>query len=331
MNDDYLWDRSGPPDLEVARLERRLAPLRYRHRRRSRPSRVRWAMAGALIAAAAGLVLMVTPGAQSTSWQVAGAKLRQGQTVRTGNTAVRLEAEEIGRVDLAANSVLRAMGGKRLALERGELHAFIWAPAREFVVETPSARAVDLGCEYTLNVDEKGDGVLRVKMGWVAFQVGDREAFIPAGATCVTRRRGGPGIPYFEDASDGLRRGVERFERGDRGALNGLLAAARPRDGTDLVASVDARSGSGPGRGVRPLPRSGATARRSFPRRRIAPRRAGHRSMLERARSGEYGLVAGLGEKVVIARHPPGFGCALPGNPRYCPPPCAGLLPALRG
>jgi hypothetical protein len=233
MNDDYLWDRSGPPDLEVARLERRLAPLRYRHGA-PRPSRVRWAMAGALIAAAAGLVLMVTPGAQTTSWQVAGAKLRQGQTVRTGNTAVRLEAEEIGRVDLAANSVLRTTGGKRLALQRGELHAFIWAPARQFVVETPSARAVDLGCEYTLNVDEKGDGVLHVKMGWVAFQVGDREAFIPAGATCVTRQRGGPGIPYFEDASDGLRRGVERFERGDAGALNELLAAARPRDGLTL-------------------------------------------------------------------------------------------------
>ena len=234
MNDDYLWDRSGPPDLEVARLEQRLAPLRYRHRRMRRPSGVRWVMAGALMAAAAGLLLMVTPGARDSVWQVGGAKLREGQTVRTGNAAVRLEAEEIGRVDLAANSVLRTTGGRRLALQLGELHAFIWAPARQFVVETPSARAVDLGCEYTLNVDEKGDGVLRVQMGWVAFQVGDREAFIPAGATCVTRRRGGPGIPYFEDASAGLRGGVEGFERGDRGALSGLLAAARPRDGLTL-------------------------------------------------------------------------------------------------
>jgi hypothetical protein len=234
MNDDYLWDRSGPPDLEVARLEQRLAPLRYRHRLPERPSRLRWVMAGASMAAAAGLLLMVTPGPRNSLWQVGGAKLREGQTVRTGNAAVRLEAEDIGLVDLAANSVLRTTGGRRLALQRGELHAFIWAPARQFVVETPSARAVDLGCEYTLNVDAKGDGVLRVQMGWVAFQVGDREAFIPAGATCVTRRRGGPGIPYFEDASAGLRVGVGGFERGDRGALNGLLAAARPRDGLTL-------------------------------------------------------------------------------------------------
>ena len=234
MNDDYLWDRSGPPDLEVARLEQRLAPLRYRHRQPGRSSRMRWVMAGALTAAAAGLLLMVTPGPRNSLWQVGGANLREGQTVRTGNAAVRLEAEEIGLVDLAANSVLRTTGGRRLALQRGELHAFIWAPARQFVVETPSARAVDLGCEYTLNVDEKGDGVLRVQMGWVAFQVGDREAFIPAGATCVTRRRGGPGIPYFEDASAGLRGGVEGFERGDQAALSGLLAGARPRDGLTL-------------------------------------------------------------------------------------------------
>ena len=32
MNDDYLWDRSGPPDPDVERLEQALAPLRYRHR-----------------------------------------------------------------------------------------------------------------------------------------------------------------------------------------------------------------------------------------------------------------------------------------------------------
>jgi len=234
MNDDYLWDRSGPPDLEVAALERRLAPLRYRHGRRRGAPLVARSLVAALLAAAAGLVLMVSPEARSTSWQVAGAKLRQGQIVRTGDTPVQLEAEEVGRVDLAANSVLRTAGATRLTLQRGELHAFIWAPAREFVVETPSAKAVDLGCEYTLDVDDRGDGILRVELGWVAFQVGDREAFIPAGATCVTRKRGGPGIPYFEDAPDGLRRAVDRFEHGDTGALPQLLAAARPRDGLTL-------------------------------------------------------------------------------------------------
>src|SRR4029077_10550858 len=122
----------------------------------------------------------------------------------------------------------------KLTLRRGQLHAFIWAPAREFVVDTPSARPVDLGCEYTLNVDDTGDGLLRVRLGWVAFQVGDREAFIPAGAQCVTRKKGGPGIPYYEDAPVALRDAVGAFERGEGGALVRLLAAARPQDGLTL-------------------------------------------------------------------------------------------------
>ena len=32
MNDDYLWDQSGPPDPETVRLEETLAPFRYRSR-----------------------------------------------------------------------------------------------------------------------------------------------------------------------------------------------------------------------------------------------------------------------------------------------------------
>jgi hypothetical protein len=234
MNEDYLWDRSGPPDLEIARLERSLAPLRYRHTAPRPSSRAPWAWAVPLLAAAAALVLIVAPAAPPTAWQISGNRLRQGQTLRTGNAAVLLEDDAVGRVDLAANSVLRAAGGKRLSLMRGELHAFIWAPAREFVVDTPSARAVDLGCEYTLNVDDHGDGLLRVTTGWVAFHAGGRESFIPAGATCATRKRGGPGIPYFEDASGDLRAALARFEHGDASALSSVLAAARPHDALTL-------------------------------------------------------------------------------------------------
>jgi ferric-dicitrate binding protein FerR (iron transport regulator) len=238
MNDDYLWDRTGTPDPEVERLERVLAPLRYQHRalplpRAPHSRRAAWAIAAA-VTAAASLVLMVAPPPQDTAWQLAGARLRKGQVVRTGNLAVTLEAESVGRVDLAPHSELKASAEKKLTLRTGELHAFIWAPAREFVVDTPSARAVDLGCEYTLNVDPKGDGLLRVNLGWVAFQVGDREAFIPAGAQCATRRKSGPGIPYFEDAPAALRESVAAYEHGDRQALNAVLAAARPRDGLTL-------------------------------------------------------------------------------------------------
>jgi hypothetical protein len=237
MNEEYLWDRSGE-DPEIERLERTLAPLRYQFREpRAVPPRVsagRWAVAAAVIGVAAALVLAVAPATPDSQWELAGAKLHQGQVVRTGNAAVRLEADAVGRVDLAPHSELKASAQKRLSLRVGELHAFIWAPAREFVVDTPSARAVDMGCEYTLNVDEKGDGLLRVSLGWVAFQIGDREAFIPAGARCATRKKSGPGIPFYEDAQAALVAGVAALDRGESAALPQVLAAARAKDGLTL-------------------------------------------------------------------------------------------------
>jgi FecR protein len=248
MKQDYLWDRSGPPDPEIERLERALAPLRYRHRadlirETARAPRAWWAVAAAVVLSAAGLTQLSMPGAPHTAWEVAGMQgaaryLRSGQLLRTGRGAqITLESENVGRIDLGPNSELRASTDRKVRLEKGVLHAFIWAPAREFVVDTPSARTVDLGCEYTLNVDPSGNGLVRVTLGWVAFQFADRESFIPAGAQCATRRRGGPGIPYFEDASDEFRGAVAAFESsggGDRGALARILQAARPRDGLTL-------------------------------------------------------------------------------------------------
>src|ERR1700716_1973153 len=129
MNEEYLWDRSGPPDPEIERLERALAPLRYRHRaevvRMPTPSRARWAMAAAaaVVLGAVGLSQFAAPQARDSAWQVAGTNVRQGQVVRTGNAGVQLDADAVGRVDLAPNSELRSTGEKRLELKRGELQA----------------------------------------------------------------------------------------------------------------------------------------------------------------------------------------------------------------
>jgi hypothetical protein len=256
MKDDYLWDRSGPPDAEIERLERALAPLRYRHRAgllvgRRPPVRNWWALAAAaaVVAAAAGLE-MRTPVPPATAWQVdsvhgqarmgstqaaVAMSLRTGQTVRTGDdTEITLRADQFGTMLIGPDSELRAATDRRVELQRGLLHAYIWAPPRQFVVDTPSARAVDLGCQYTITVDAAGDGLLRVSLGWVAFQYGGEEAFIPEGAACVTSKRRGPGIPFYEDASEALRTSLAAFEGGDSAALQGILNAARPSDGITL-------------------------------------------------------------------------------------------------
>lgn len=269
MSEDYLWDRSGPPDPEIERLERTLAPLRYRHRPElvhaepgfvETPRRVWWAAAAAIVLAAAGMSRFAVPLPRATAWQVTNLEgaarmggqsaaltmqLRSGEAVRTlAGSQVSLQADNVGRIDLGPGSELRAATDRKLMLQRGTLHAFIWAPPREFVVDTPGARAVDLGCEYTLNVDTAGNGLIQVSLGWVAFQFRDHESFIPAGAQCVTHRTSGPGIPFYEDASDSFRSALHGFEAGDSAALPRILAAARPRDGLTLWHLLTRASGA---------------------------------------------------------------------------------------
>jgi hypothetical protein len=252
MREDYLWDRSGPVDPEVERLEQMLAPLRLGARPappQQRPWRAMTAAAAVVLAALAipqwgskapgpptGWAISRVDGSARVGNAAAGVALplRAGDAVRTAaSSELTLEDDDVGRLDLGPESEMRAVGS-RLRLARGRLHAFIWAPPRKFVVDTPSSRAVDLGCEYTLDVDRNGDGLLRVSTGWVAFQFDGRESFIPADARCATRRRAGPGLPYFEDAPAALTQAVAAFDRGDRTAVARVLATARERDGLTL-------------------------------------------------------------------------------------------------
>jgi hypothetical protein len=94
---------------------------------------------------------------------------------------------------------------------------------------------VDLGCQYTLEVNAKGEGLVRVSVGWVAFENDGRESFIPADAACVTRPGKGPGIPYYEDASQALRDAVSRFDvDADVASAGVILSQARQRDAITL-------------------------------------------------------------------------------------------------
>jgi hypothetical protein len=127
-----------------------------------------------------------------------------------------LRADDTGKIEVDQSTRLRLLsmgsGLKRIALDRGTIHAYIWAPAGQFVVDTPSAVTVDLGCAYTLQVDDSGAGMVRTSLGWVGFKLNGHESFIPAGAACATRPKVGPGTPYFEDASAEFRSALARFD-----------------------------------------------------------------------------------------------------------------------
>jgi hypothetical protein len=209
-------------------------------------------VAALLLATAALASLWIYTQTRSTTWQVvrvAGApkinasmfsdtgSFAEGQLLETDNASrARVQIGKIGHVDVEPNTRLRLVSTKmteqRIALERGKLEATISAPPRIFFVDTPSAQAVDLGCAYTLEVDEQGQGFLQVTAGWVAFALNGYEAKVPAGAACLTRPEKGPGTPYFVDASPEFQNDLKKFdfENGGKQILESLLEAARARD-----------------------------------------------------------------------------------------------------
>jgi hypothetical protein len=184
-------------------------------------------------------------GSQSISANQSTGKLYVGQTLTTNSSSsATLSESDLGEIQIDPNSrvVLLQSGPnhKRLQLDVGTIHAAIWAPAGQFVVATPSAIAVDLGCAYTLQVAPDGSGTIRTTLGWVGFHLNGRDSFIPAGAMCSTRPTLGPGVPYFEDASEPFRESLHVFDTTDpstdtnSNALHILLSQARPRDGLTL-------------------------------------------------------------------------------------------------
>ncbi|HSD27624.1 MAG TPA: hypothetical protein VLL75_09995 [Vicinamibacteria bacterium] len=282
MSGDYLWDGSGEPDPEVQRLEAVLRPLRG-----TRPApelgsgrpRLAFSFGGwRALAAAAAVVLALgavitrgRPAEPAAGWDLAWlegaswpqarvvreARLGVGEWIDTGAARARLSVGEIGEVQLepATRVGLLDAGDRshRLSLSRGLLHAMIWAPPGQFLVDTPSAVAVDLGCRYTLEVADDGAGLLRVEAGWVGFESRGLQSLVPAGAACPTRRGVGPGVPYYETAPEALRRALGALDFGSDpaerdAALAAVLGAARQRDALSLWHLLSRLDGEGRGR-----------------------------------------------------------------------------------
>jgi len=180
-------------------------------------------------------------------------RLGIGQMLETDRQSrASLQADDIGQIEVDPSTRLRLLsmgsGLKRIALDRGTIHTYIWAPPGQFVVDTPSAVTVDLGCAYTLQVDDSGAGMVRTSLGWVGFKLNGHESFIPAGAACATRPKVGPGTPYFEDAAAEFRAALTRFDFEDNASqqrasdLEIVLREARQRDALTLwhlLARVD--------------------------------------------------------------------------------------------
>lgn len=266
---DYLWDRSGAPDAEIAELESLLSAFRYRPGplRVARPRR-RWRVAlsiaiAAVVLIVAGVLLLRArlTWRNNAPWQVtslAGSprvagnvftqrtQLAVGEVLETDSaSSAQVRIASIGSMEVEPGSRLRLVTTRtrhhRLALDFGTIHAHLWAPPFSFGVQTPSSTALDLGCAFTLRVNREGYGLLQVTSGWVVLERDYAQMLVPAGAEAVTRPDFGLGTAYFADATESFRQGLARFDtRHDdpiarAEAVSTILAAARPRDAMTLL------------------------------------------------------------------------------------------------
>ena len=178
--------------------------------------------------------------------------MAEGQWLETdASSKAEIHVGSIGIVQVDSNSRVRLVAARatehRLALARGRISAMVTAPPRLFFVDTPSTTAVDLGCAYTMDVDNAGNGLMQVTLGWVSLERDGRESLVPAGASCRTRAKVGPGTPFFDDAAESLKKALIEidFEKGGSTALETVLSAAHVRDTLTLWHLLSRVDGAG--------------------------------------------------------------------------------------
>jgi ferric-dicitrate binding protein FerR (iron transport regulator) len=248
MNDNYLWDGSGEPDAEVQKLEallgryRSVAPMPDFKRVAVIRRRPMWpfAIAAALIVCAIlGAGRFYTPANRWRATESSGVAdvphsiLRTGDIVRTERGSVRLQSPAVGTIDLGANTTVRLIENRsrrhRLALASGTIHAKTTSQPGVFVIDTPKARAIDLGCEYTLTIAPSGGGELHVIAGWVDLTHGYEQSLVPQGASASIESDGSLAVPVFDDAVPAFRAAIRNHD------VPTIVANARTRDAFALL------------------------------------------------------------------------------------------------
>lgn len=240
------------PDAIWRAIEAAHPNHKFRQPQRAWPWRFAFALSALVLMAAAFWAVELMRHRPGRPWELArvqgtpfvdakpvrgAVRIGVGEWIETNSSAsATVKLGKIGFVEIASNTRLAVLaarpGEDRLALTRGQIHAKISAPPKLFLVDTASGTAVDLGCEYSLNTDDKGSGQLDVMQGWVAFQWKGQEALVPAGASCLTRPKAGPGVPYFDDAPASFKQAVDNFAvaKFEGSSLDTILKNARVRD-----------------------------------------------------------------------------------------------------
>jgi len=254
-NQDHPGQR---PDQANAAFEESLARVgaSLRHRGSlpdpSRPSlRGILALSALTLAIAAAAIFFLRPTGQAWDVRViagsptidgrpGASQLREAQWLATAaGERATLTVPSIGTVTVEPDSRVRLVRSRQkqqqMELSRGTLHATITAPPRLFVVDTPAARATDMGCIYTLRVEPDGTTLLSVAVGWVELSGKQGVTRVSAGLECRTSADGVVALPRAK-ASSLPEAQLAAFDpaRTDAGEFDALLASCGQPDGITL-------------------------------------------------------------------------------------------------
>lgn len=248
----YLWDKKSEGDPGARELEALLAgekfsglafPPAASSRRGAR--RAVATVAALLVAACAAFVVLRPRDVVKVSGSSQARTLASGEWLETSAPVTLTLAREIGVVEVRGDSRVRVQRvdgeQQRLELARGQLHAVVNAPPRLFVVDTPSATAVDLGCEYTLEVQRDGSTRLDVLSGRVVLEGAGRSTTVLAGMWAVSRPGAAPQVAIDAQATPAFVTAVQRLAVEPRDVELAALALSQA-DKRDAVTLWQLRS-----------------------------------------------------------------------------------------
>jgi len=208
---NYLWDRSGPVDPDVARLETLLAPLRHAGSSPAPPAARPAARRTWLLALAAAVLLVAV---------VAWFARPRGQT----NLAGWEIAGQSGPLTIASTSAgasIATGSGATLNLVRGPAHLWLGADTSLSLAPAPPEAIAGILSRGTLFVDLSGDQPLRL-----AFPLG--EFTVPPNTSASIHLQDSAGMPGGIE----LKRGMVQL------TLKGRVVRVLPGRRIDLRADV---------------------------------------------------------------------------------------------
>lgn len=148
-----------------------------------------------------------------------GTRLNQDEMRFLKQGVVKILFDSGAEVVLEAPSVIKLQDSDSMAIYSGRLYASVPRQATGFVVNTPSARIIDLGTEFGVDVDVSDTVRAEVYKGRVALQVGSdsaasNECIIGIGQAGLVNQSGQLFVTGFSLQKRGFVRSTNEFQMG---------------------------------------------------------------------------------------------------------------------